>query len=291
MSNSTNMPSLLSIGVVEGIHATAVAGKHKLVASTVAGFTDATLPGLVGYLCLRYLHGHELALPELPSEVLQSPVGHALRRVICPFGFRTTGQFSPVTDVTHKPVEFFVLRQSADYTGHFYKLFEARWATACDAVGFRSKTSALHLSMSAMTENAILHAQSSAGILVGYQQFEHAVLFTVADLGRGVLGSLRTNPDYVVLEHPREALRLALHEGVSCLGVGNGLGFHQLFKTLASQYGTLRFRTGNVCITMDGQDFESDLGEETYPQHLAGFQVTMCCRVRPTDHKIALSEL
>ncbi len=207
MSTSPSTPSLLSVNVVESIHAAAVAGKHQRVESTVAGLTDATLPGLVGYLCLRHLHGGKLSLPALPASVLQSPVGIALGHVVCPFGLRTSGRFTPLTQVTHRSVEFFVLRDSADYTGHFYKLFEARWATACDAAGFRSKTSALHLSMSAMTENAVLHAESDAGILVGYQQLDHAVLFTVADLGHRVLGSLRTNPSYAGLEHPRDALR------------------------------------------------------------------------------------
>lgn len=277
------LPSLLSVGVVEGIHAAAAAGKHERVRITVGGLTDATLPGLVGYQCLRHLRGRELSLPALPAGVVQSPVGIALGQVVCPFGLRTAGRSTPLTQVAHRPVEFFVLRDAGDYTGHFYQLFEARWATACDAAGFRPKTTALHLSMSAMAENAVLHAESPAGILVGYQQLDHAVLFTVADLGRGVLGSLRTNPRYADLDHPREALRLALQAGVSCLGDGGGLGFHQLFRTLAREFGTLRFRTGNVCVTMDGQEFEADLGEETYPQPLAGFQVTVCCRARPTD--------
>src|SRR5262245_19264680 len=110
-----------------------------------------------------------------------------------------------------------------------------------------------------MTENALLHAESRPGVLVGYRMLERAVLFTVADLGIGVLESLRSSAEYRHLQHPREALRLALREGVSRLGPGNGLGFHQLFRALADQFGTLRFRTGNVCITMDGQDFGADL--------------------------------
>ena len=59
---------------------------------------------------------------------------------------------------------------------------------------------------------------------------------------------------------------------------GNGFGFYDLFRALAGQCGTLRLRTGNVCITMDGQEFGADLGEETYPEVTTGFQVTVCCR-------------
>jgi hypothetical protein len=136
----------------------------------------------------------------------------------------------------------------------------------------------MQLAMSAMTENALLHANSNLVVLVGYQLLDHAALFTVADLGRGVLASLRSSPKFEYLANSRDALRLALCDGVSRLGQGNGYGFHQVFKALANQFGTLRFRTGNVCIVMDGTEFEADLGTESYPEPLPGFQVTVCCR-------------
>ena len=164
-----------------------------------------------------------------------------------------------------------------------------RGRRACEAVGLRAQQSALHLAMTAMTENAILHAQSTAGVLVGYRMGSDGVQFTVADVGCGVLASLRTNPEYSHLRHHTQALRLALQAGVSRLGTGNGFGFHALFRALARQFGTLRFRTGDVCITMDGQQFDSDLRPETYPELIAGFQVTVCCRLAPDSGTKALA--
>jgi hypothetical protein len=281
MSNQPhNLHRLLNVRLVEGIHAAAVAGKRPVVTATVNGLEEATLPGLVEYLCLYNDLGKALDLPPLPTKVVKSVVGLSLQRVVCPFGLRIGGRVSANTSVNPLPSEFFFLRGEADYVGHVYKLFETRWARACEALGFRQRRAALHLAMSAMVENAILHADSSLGVLVGYRLLDDAALFTVADLGQGVLSSLRTNTEYEDLQHHRDALRLAFRDGVSRLGIGNGFGFHQLFEALKDQFGTLRFRTGNVCVTMDGQDFNADLGEERFPETITGMQVTVCCRCK-----------
>jgi hypothetical protein len=272
---------LLAVSVVEGIHSAAVRGQTALVEAAVGSLADATLPGLVEYQCLQHSTHGTLPLPPLPRAVRSSLLGAALAQVVCPFGFRTSGRNAVNTSVNPSAAEFFVLRTEAHYGGHDYRLFETRWARAAEATGLRAKQSAMQLAMTAMTENVILHAESPEGLLVGYHMLDHAVLFTVADLGRGILGSLRSNPQYAHLTHPRDALRLALREGISRLGPGNGFGFRDLFRALASQYGTIRFRTGNVCITMDGQDFNADLGEEIFPEPVKGLQVTMCCRRGP----------
>jgi hypothetical protein len=274
-------PRLLDVRLAEGVYAAAVAGKRQTVLSAVSAIEDATLPGLIEYLCLRRTRGEELGLPAVPERVAQSDLGRSLQRVVCPFGLRQSGGFIPNTGVNPLPSEFFVLRGEQDYSSHAYKLFETRWARACESLGFRERRAALHLALSAMVENAVLHADSQEGVLVGYRLQADAALFTVADLGRGVLASLRTNDDYSYLQHHREALRLAFRTGVSRLGVGNGFGFHQLFKALAHQYGTLRFRTGDVCVTMDGQDFSADLGQETFPEAITGMRVSVCCRRSP----------
>lgn len=289
MNTTAPSVSLLTVAVVEGLHSAAVRGRTDLVETTVSGLADATLPGLIEYLCLRHSTAQSLQLPPLPPPVCTSPLGRALSQVACPFGLRTSGWSLTNGSVNPSEAEFFVLNTEAEYEGHDYRLFETRWARAAETIGLRATQSSMQLAMTAMTENVILHAESPVGLLVGYRMLETAVLFTVADLGRGVLGSLRTNPDYQNLQHPREALRLALQEGVSRLGTGNGFGFRNLFRALASQNGTLRFRTGNVCITMDGQNFEADLGEETFPEPMTGFQVTMCCR--KSTHPVSAAPL
>jgi hypothetical protein len=99
------------------------------------------------------------------------------------------------------------------------------------------------------------------------------------DVGRGVLTSLRSNPAYQHLQADKDAIREALHDGVSRYGPNRGgLGFRQVFKALLDQWGYLRFRSGNGSITMDGSDLDADKGEARYPPSLPGFQVTVCCR-------------
>jgi hypothetical protein len=277
--NLQSSNSQLTVDMVEGIHAAVLSGKHHIVGAALAAVRDVTLPGLIEYLCLRYATSGSLQIPAVPESINQSVVGAALHEVPCPFGLRTHGRVRRRTTVNPEPAEFFVLHHEADFNTRAYKLFETRWARACEKLGLRQQSGVMHLAMSAMTENALLYAKTNPAVLVGYRLLDHAALFTVADLGQGVLASLRSNPEFQNLAHSRDALRMALHDGVSCLGRGkNGYGFRQVFKALANQFGTLRFRAGNACITMDGTQFDADLGTESYPERLPGFQVTVCCR-------------
>ena len=65
-------------------------------------------------------------------------------------------------------------------------------------------------------------------------------------------------------------------------GNGGGFGFHQVFKSLAAQWGQLRFRSGEGCIRMDGTGLDADRGEERDLPYLGGFQVAVCCRAART---------
>lgn len=103
------------------------------------------------------------------------------------------------------------------------------------------------------------------------------------DVGIGVLESLRSNPAYAGLRLHRDALREALRYGVSCRrDEPGGTGFHTVIKSLAEQHGHLRFRSGEGCITMTGCHFDATVGDETFPEAMPGFQVTVCCRINGT---------
>jgi hypothetical protein len=81
-----------------------------------------------------------------------------------------------------------------------------------------------------------------------------------------------------------EAICMALRDGVSRHGPNHGgLGFRQVFKSLASFWGHLRFRSGEGRVTVLGEDCGPDRGEIGYPPSLPGFQVTVCCRTREPD--------
>lgn len=130
-----------------------------------------------------------------------------------------------------------------------------------------------------MADNATLHANAPVGVLVGYQATDGAVVCCVADVGIGVLASLTTHDAYRHVQTHKEAIRLALRKGVSRFGPGHGgLGFYNVFKALAAMSGTLRFRSGEGSVTMDGTDMQGDKGEESHVLFRPGFQVTICCR-------------
>jgi hypothetical protein len=114
-----------------------------------------------------------------------------------------------------------------------------------------------------------------------------AALFTVVDAGIGILASLRSQPAYQHFQVHLEAIRAALHVGVTRFGPGQGgFGFADVFKSLATDSGLVRFRSGEGCISMDGTDLDADTkGNETFPPALPGFQVTVCCRRGAGDPK------
>ena len=130
-----------------------------------------------------------------------------------------------------------------------------------------------------MADNAVIHAQTDTPALVGYRVMEGFAQFCVADVGIGVLNSLRACPDFSSLRFDHEAIKEALRDGVSRFGRNRGgMGFREIFRSLAAQWGLLRFRSGEGCITMDGTDLNADHCSEDFVPRLPGFQVTVSCR-------------
>jgi hypothetical protein len=269
----------LTVKFVEALHH-AVRNRRD-VAPAMAALRNATLPGLMEYGCLRRALPAE-SLPDLPKAVLDSPVGKSLRLVRSDLGLRTAGKARPALKrVDPQPVEFWAIEGEEGFADQSWDVFEIRFNRSARNVGFTpSVADGVQGALHEMAENAIIHSESPTGILVGYQVTPEAALFTVVDVGIGILASLRTHSAYQHLQVHLEAIRAALHVGVSRFGPDEGgFGFSQVFKSLAADSGLLRFRSGEGCITMDGTDLGADTkGNETFPPGLPGFQVTVCCR-------------
>jgi hypothetical protein len=269
----------LTVKFVEALHH-AVRNRRD-VAPAVAALRNATLPGLMEYGCLKRTLPSS-SLPDLPPAILDSPVGKALRQVRSDLGLRTTGRGRPALKrVEPQAVEFWVIEGEDGFADQSWGVFEIRFNRSARQVGFTASVAdGLQGALHEMAENAVIHSEAPTGILVGYQVMPEAALFTVADVGMGILASLRMHPAYQHLQVHLEAIRAALHVGVSRFGPGQGgLGFSQVFKSLAADSGLVRFRSGEGCITMDGTDLDADTtGNETFPPGLPGFQVTVCCR-------------
>jgi hypothetical protein len=237
------------------------------------------LPGLVEYCCLRYDQPGKF--PRLPKSLYRLPLMRALFEVRSELGLRSTGvPKAPVKSLSTRPIEFFLVPRDTDLDedvewGNFCQRFER----ASHGVGF-SKDAAInmHSALFEMAENAKIHSRSPVIPLVGYEVSNGMAMFTVADVGIGVLESLRSVPRYASLTMDVEAIQLAMQNGVTSRQDGQGgLGFNSVFKALAEQWGQLRFRSGNGCVTMDGTYLKADKCRRHFPSSIRGFQVSVCC--------------
>ncbi len=270
-------PTWLTCDLVEELQQAAVAGKSADAFVTL--LEHATLPGLLEYGCAKW---HSPTLPPLSARIFSSALGRALQEVRSELGLRTTGrQKQPPRTITPEAQEFFVLQaRGSPTTEQDWFQYLVRFRQSIKSIGFNlDKAKGIAAALGEMADNATLHANAPVGILVGYHVMDGAAVCCVADVGNGVLKSLTTHQAYRHVQTHKEAVRLALRKGVSRFGPGQGgLGFYNVFKALAAMSGTLRFRSGEGCVTMDGTDFDADKGEESYVVFRPGFQVTICCR-------------
>lgn len=254
----------------------------------IAAFTSATLSGLVEYGCLRHTHPD---LPNLPSAIVQSELGHALGEVCSPLGLRRIGlQKVPPSLMSAQRYEFIVLDNDEDMTGSRWIEFGSRFALSVHRIGFRrQKALEISAAMGEMADNAVLHSESTDGILIGYQAVENFAACIIADVGIGILKSLRSNQRYKHLRKHADAIETALRPGESKYGYGmGGTGFSNVFKTMAEARGTMRFRSGEAFLAIDGQEEHTDEAIHHSVAFRPGFQVTICCRssARPVGEKL-----
>jgi len=280
------MNSWLTCEFVEELHQAADVGRPTTL--FVDSLKAATLPGLIEYGCLKF---HRPKLPNLPSAVATSALGNALYQVRSRLGLRTHGdQRSPPRTVTPELHEFFVLEGVDPTLNRDWDEFLVRFRQSAKATGFsQEKAQGVAAALGEMADNTTVHARSEVGALVGYQVMEGAAVCCVADVGIGVLESLREHRDYRHLQTHTEAIRMAIQDGTTRYGRGHGgFGFNKVFKALAAMWGTLRFRSGEGCISMDGSDCDTDRGAEDFVLDRPGFQVTICCRASEGATRIPL---
>jgi hypothetical protein len=131
-----------------------------------------------------------------------------------------------------------------------------------------------------MQSNIYEHSKASATGMVAFRGALGAFEFVVADRGVGVLQSLRGCADYAELTSHGQALQLALSEGVSRYGPqsGRGLGFRPLFRGLSNLNGSLRFRSGDYALTIDGQNAGAIPAKLWQKPMLQGFFASVICR-------------
>lgn len=128
-----------------------------------------------------------------------------------------------------------------------------------------------------MADNVVQH--SNLGLqpdaVIGYMVTADAFEFAVADLGRGVLASLRENPLHASLASDAEALRAACTRGASRRTTGAGTGFADLLRALADLEAWLSFRSGTARLVIDGRGTAERREVVSNSVTLAGFQLSV----------------
>ena len=144
-----------------------------------------------------------------------------------------------------------------------------------------SLSRALSKAFAEMADNITQHSgvdrQHQARGLVAYGVSGTTMTFSVADIGRGVLDSLRTKPTLSHLSHHADALRAAILGNMSSRpNELTGDGFRTVLNSLTDLNGSLRFRTGDACLTLAGL---GDARSRTisFVPPLAGFQLSVTC--------------
>ena len=131
-----------------------------------------------------------------------------------------------------------------------------------------------------LQDNVLEHSGRPDSGLVAYGASTDAFEFVVADAGRGVLASLRENPEFTHLADCGAALRVAASDGASrhVYSTGRGYGISQLFRALAHDAAELRFRSGDHSLRLWG-DAPSLTGHVEIVQKawLDGLTITVRC--------------
>ncbi len=151
---------------------------------------------------------------------------------------------------------------------------------AAVASGFSARTGAqLAAAIGEMHSNVYEHSGASATGLVAFRAGANRFEFVVADRGMGVLESLRSCSDYSSMNDHAEALRLTLTDGVSRHGanIGRGRGFRPLFIGLANLKGSLRFRSGDHALVIDGSDASLMTARTAQKPSLNGLLISVAC--------------
>lgn len=180
----------------------------------------------------------------------------------------------------HRNVGF--LRTAAPHDEICWTNFGLAAQRAAAAAGFTKRVAAqLVGAMGEMYSNIYDHSEAARTGLVAFTARSGSFEFVASDRGMGVLQSLRTCLEYADLDDHGEALRLTLRDGVSRhgSGTGHGYGFRPLFIGLANLNGSLRFRSGDHALVIDGRNPSLMAAKLAQKPKINGFLASVKCLV------------
>jgi hypothetical protein len=131
-----------------------------------------------------------------------------------------------------------------------------------------------------LVSNVFEHSAAPTTGIVGFATLSNELEIVVADQGIGVLQSLRSSPEFSALRDSGEALQAALTDGTSRFGrsSGHGGGFRNLFRGLLNLSSSLRFRSGDHALSINGTNPQLEIARIGQKVKLPGFIVCIVCR-------------
>jgi hypothetical protein len=192
-------------------------------------------------------------------------LSNGLVRWVCPF---------------HRNIGF--LRTAAARDEISWTNFGLAAQQAATAAGFVKRVAAqLVGAIGEMYSNIYDHSEAPKTGLIAFMARSGSFEFVSTDRGIGVLDSLRACPEYGSLNDHGEALRLTLTDGVSRCGsgTGHGRGFRPLFIGIANLNGSLRFRSGNHALVIDGHNPSLMGARLAQKPEIKGFFASVKCLV------------
>jgi hypothetical protein len=147
---------------------------------------------------------------------------------------------------------------------------------------------ALSGALSEIIGNIWEHAQATTPALLAYQCADERLTASIADVGIGVLQSLRSNPAYANLGSSLQALKTAMVVGVSRhTDHSRGYGFDEVLRAVADNHGTVRLRSGQGILTFQSSA-DVRTADSGYGVDLPGLHVALTCGTTPPNQAIEL---
>jgi hypothetical protein len=192
------------------------------------------------------------------------------------------GRFPSTTNIWDvRGLEFYPIRGKDWANCQLYHPFESRFCKAAKQAGFGNKAKALAGALYEMADNVAQHSGADSSCpahgLIGYYICDGHVAFAIADLGRGVLNSLKENPAWYQLTDSKAALMAVITDNASRRPYGgDGEGFKEVFRSLANISGLIELSSSNGRVRI----MCTPEGRQATPQFtgsLPGFQLSVNC--------------
>ena len=172
------------------------------------------------------------------------------------------------------------LRTKARYDTNIWTAFGLATQRSAVGAGFPKPIAAqLTAALGELHNNIYEHSEDVGSGIIAFQARPREFELAVVDGGIGVLQSLRKNPEYAGLADSGDALRLALADGISRFRQksARGYGFHPLFVGLANMHCTMRFRSGDHALVIDGRNPTLITAQTSQKPKIAGFSISVIC--------------